>query len=145
MGVVVVAVGLAATPNLVQGHWLTAAISGSSFGLILGVALRSRSLSVTPEGLVRVRGLKYAWGAAWVDVRSVKTRNRHLAFLDQLRLHARPVVDGTGTRTTTVRPGPRSLEKDRRVFIGMYDRHWEAGPVGIALSTGGASANTATG
>jgi len=144
IGAVAVAVGLAATPNLVQGHWLTAAISGSGFGLVLGSALRFRNLTVTPDGLARVRGFKYSWSAAWVDVRSVKARNRHLAFLDQLRLHTRPVIDGTGTRKTTLRSGRRGVESDRRVFIAMYDRHWETGPIGIALNTGGTSANAAS-
>jgi hypothetical protein len=133
MGAVVVAFGLAATPSLVPGHWGAAVISGSGFGVILGTALRSRSLSITTDGLARVRGFKYGWSAAWVDVRSVRARNRRLALLDQLRVHVRPARDGTSTRRTTTQRGRRGYDTDRRVFIAMYDRHWETGPVGVAL------------
>jgi hypothetical protein len=135
IAVAVVAGGLAATPDLVRGHWLAAAISGCSFGIILGGAVRSSSLSVTSDGLSRVRGLKYGWNAAWVDVRVVRTRNRRFAVLDQLRVHTGRPTGALSTTKTVTRRGRRGFGRDRHVFIRMYDQHWETGPIGVALST----------
>jgi hypothetical protein len=145
LSVVVVAGGLAAAPYLVRGHWLDAAISGCSFGIILGGAVRSSSLSVTSDGLSRVRGLKYGWSAAWVDVRVVRTRNRRFAVLDQLRVHTRRPIDAVSTSKTATRRGRRGFDRDRHVFVRMYDRHWETGPIGAALSTTDAPAKAAAG
>jgi hypothetical protein len=145
MGVVVVAGGLAATPYLVRGHWLDAAISGCSFGIILGGALRSCSLSVTTDGLSRVNGAKYGWSAAWVDVRVVRARNRRFAVLDQLRVHTRRPIEAVSTTKTMTRRARRGFDSDRHVFIRMYDRHWETGRIGVALSTTDAPAKAPAG
>lgn len=145
MGMVVVAGGLAATPNLVRGHWLAAAISGCSFGIILGAALRSSSLSVTTDGLSRVNGLKYGWSAAWADVRVVRARNTRFAVMDQLRVHTRRPVDTVSTSKAVTRRGRRGSDRERHVFIRLYDRHWEAGPIGVALNATDARAKTPAG
>lgn len=144
MGVVVVAGGLAATPSLVRGHWLAAAISGCSLGIILGGAVRSRSLS-TIDGLSRVTAFKYGWSAAWVDVQVVRARNRRFAVLDQLRVHTRRPIDAVSTTKTVTRRGRRGFDRDRHVLIRMYDRHWEMGPIGVALTTTDAPAKAPAG
>lgn len=145
MAVAVIAGGLAATPDLIRGHWLAATVSGCSLGIILGGAVRSSSLSVTTDGLSRVNGLKYGWSAAWVDVRVVRARNRRFAVLDQLRVHTRRPIDTVSTRKTVTRRGRRGFDSDRHVLVRVYDRHWETGPIGVALSTTDAPAKAPAG
>jgi hypothetical protein len=139
VGIGIIAGGFGATPSLVTGHWLDAAFYGCAAAVVLGVAVRFRSLSVSTDGLTRVHRFRYVWHAPWVDVRVIQSSKDGFATFDQLLVH-RPrasAAAGTNPRTTTRRR--RLFKGDRRVFIGMYDKRWRTGLVGAALSATGSS------
>ncbi len=135
---------LAATTNLIRGHWSDAFFSGAVMALILGPAIRFRSLSVTDDGITRIKGFTYGWTAAWSDIQEVRRRRIGLVRFDQLIVRvAIPESVTTSDAAASTQDSRRKTASNRRIFIGMYDKDWRTGPVGVALLAAGVPLETA--
>ncbi len=109
---------------------------GVAFGVVLAALTRWKTVTVLDDGLL-VAGGYGGYFCQWSDVAFERHQLGPLS-LDQLRLR-KPVRrytrgSATGPPEFTWRP-----IRSKRLFIGMWDRNWRAGPLGAALTAPGAS------
>jgi hypothetical protein len=114
---------------------------GAWFGVACALGCRQRSVTVADEGLWVKRSLINRFFCPWPEVVAVERRQVGPFTVDQLVLRepVRGHVGGkvAGPSVVTWRP-----VSSKRIFIGLYDRHWKTGPIGAALTARGVSLET---
>ncbi|HWF42477.1 MAG TPA: hypothetical protein VN683_10370 [Acidothermaceae bacterium] len=105
---------------------------------VLALSTAQRCVTVTDKGLrIRRSYLLDRFSCPWSEVVAVERRQLGPLAVDQLVL--REPVRSYRRRTS----GPAEVTswpiRSKRIFIGLYDKNWRAGPIGMAMTASGVS------
>jgi hypothetical protein len=130
---------IGATPGYLRtGGLFDPLCYGITLGAIIAVTIGQRTVTLIDEGMTMRRSSFDRFFCPWTEVVAVERRQLGPFGVDQLQLREplRRYIRYSSTSPPDVTWRPT---RSKRVFIGLYDRHWRTGPIGAALKAHGVS------